>query len=144
MNIEEPQRCLGGVDVQALSEAILGQEPQAWTEQLSRQQKYEVHRDTQSIVLLFCDESWPNGEIYQESGWDRLSEVAMPLIDQIINTHYASGGTLLRAMAAKPRVVEGACRFLSGQNWQRCPLAQWERRERNNGKKVPDGESSRL
>ncbi len=101
MDIKEAQRYLGEVDIQALSEAILSQEPEAWTEQLSRQQTYEVHRDTESIVLLFCDESWPDGEIRREPGWDRLAGVAMPLIDDIINTHYAPGGTLIRAMAAK-------------------------------------------
>lgn len=53
----------------ALREAILAQEPEAWHEQLNRQQDYEVHRDTESIVMLFCDESWPDeGEIYQEPG----------------------------------------------------------------------------
>ncbi len=102
MDIEYPQVCLGDVEIQALREAILAQEPEAWQEQLNRQQVYEVHRDTESIVMLFCDESWPDeGEIYEEPGWARLSEVAIPLIDHIINTHYAPGGTLLRAMAAK-------------------------------------------
>jgi hypothetical protein len=51
--------------------------------------------------MLFCDESWPEGEIYREAGWDRLADIAMPLIDDIIKTHYQPGGTLLRAMAAK-------------------------------------------
>jgi hypothetical protein len=101
MNIEEPLRCLGEVDTGPLSEAILAQEPQAWTEQLIRQQTYEVHQDTESIVMLFCDESWPEGEIHREVGWDRLADTAMPLIDHIINTYYPPGGTLLRAMAAK-------------------------------------------
>ena len=87
--------------MQALGEAILAQEPQAWMEKLNRQQDYEVHRDTESIVMLFCDESWPEGEIYREPGWERLSEVAMPLIDHIIESYYTPGGTLLRAMAAK-------------------------------------------
>jgi hypothetical protein len=101
MDIGVEQRCLGDVDMQALSDRILAQEPAAWSEQMSRQQTYEVHRDTESIVMLFCDESWPDGEIYREPGWDRLSEVAMPLIDHIIESYYTSGGTLLRAMAAK-------------------------------------------
>jgi len=101
MNISEPQRYLGEVDVKALSQCILSQDANAWTEQLIRQQNYEVHQDTESIVMLFCDETWPAGEIHQEAGWDRLAEVAMPLIDHIINTYYTSGGTLLRAMAAK-------------------------------------------
>ncbi len=101
MNISEPQRYLGEVDVKALSQCILSQDESAWTEQLIRQQSYEVHQDTESIVMLFCDETWPAGEIHREAGWDRLAEVAMPLIDHIINTYYTSGGMLLRAMAAK-------------------------------------------
>ncbi len=101
MDIEVDQRCLGDIDTQPLREAILAQEQSAWTEQLIRQQTYEVHRDTESIVMLFCDESWPEGQIYREAGWDRLAEVAMPLIDNIIETYYSPGGTLLRAMAAK-------------------------------------------
>ena len=101
MDIDVDKRCLGHVDMAALKERILAQEPAAWTEQAVRQQTYEVHKDTQSIVMLFCDESWPEGEIYHEAGWDRLADVAMPLIDYIIETYYTPGGTLLRAMAAK-------------------------------------------
>jgi len=103
MDIGDDQRCLGEVDMQALKARILEQEPEAWAEQAIRQQMYEVHQDTESIVMLFCDESWPDGEIYREAGWDRLADVAMPVIDHIINTHYEPGGTLLRAMAAKLR-----------------------------------------
>ena len=101
MDIDVDQRCLGEVDMQDLKQRILAQEPEAWTEQLIRQQTYEVHRDTESIVMLFCDESWPEGEIHREAGWVRLADVAMPVIDHIINTYFESGGTLLRAMAAK-------------------------------------------
>ena len=104
MDIDVPQRCLGAIDVQALSDRILAQEPKAWAEDTIRQQTYEVHKDTESIVMLFCDESWPDGEIYREAGWDRLADVAMPVIDHIIDTHYTPGGTLLRAMAAKLKV----------------------------------------
>jgi len=101
MDIEVAQRCLGKVDITALRETILSQDIQAWREQAQRQRTYEVHKDTESIVMLFCDESWPDGEVYRESGWDRLAEVANPLIDHIISTYYAPGGILLRAMAAK-------------------------------------------
>ena len=101
MDIKVDQRCLGEIEMQALKERILQQDRAAWEEQTLRQQSYEVHKDTESIVMLFCDESWPNGEIYRESGWDRLADVAMPVIDKIIETHYEQGGTLLRAMAAK-------------------------------------------
>ncbi len=101
MDFGEDQRRLGEIDMQALKDRILTQEPEAWAEQAIRQQIYEVHKDTESIVMLFCDESWPDGEIYRESGWDRLADVAMPIIDHIIETYYEPGGVLLRAMAAK-------------------------------------------
>ena len=101
MDIEVDQRLLGVIDIEELKQRILSQEPEAWAEQAIRQQTYEVHKDTESIVMLFCDESWPEGEIYRESGWERLSDVAMPVIDHIIDTYYEPGGILLRAMAAK-------------------------------------------
>lgn len=101
MDIGVPQRCLGAVDIAALKQRILEQETAAWDEQTVRQQTYEVHKDTESIVMLFCDESWPDGDIYRESGWDRLADVAMPMIDHVIETYYEPGGTVLRAMAAK-------------------------------------------
>jgi len=101
MDIEVDQRCLGEIDIEELKQRILSQEPEAWAEQTIRQQTYEVHADTESIVMLFCDASWPDGEIYRESGWERLSDVAMPVIDHVINAYYEPGGILLRAMAAK-------------------------------------------
>lgn len=104
MDIGVPQKCLGPVDAESLRARILEQEPAVWKEQLLRQQEYEVHKDTESIVMLFCDEEWPDGKIYRESGWDRLADVAMPLVDHIIETWYEPGGTLLRAMAAKLKV----------------------------------------
>ena len=104
MDIDVPVRDLGAVDASALAERILTQEAAAWNEDLSRQQTYEVHKDTESIVMLFCEEEWPDGEIYREAGWDRLADVAMPLIDSVIETYYEPGGVLLRAMAAKLKV----------------------------------------
>ena len=101
MDIDVDQLCLGEIDSQPLRDSILSQEPAAWDEQAIRQQTYEVHRDTESIVMLFCDESWPDGDIHRPPGWDRLADVAMPVIVQIIQSHYQPHGTLLRAMAAK-------------------------------------------
>jgi hypothetical protein len=104
MDISEAQKCLGNVDIDELKTTILAQEDGAWNEQLLRQQNYDVHSDTESIVMLFCDEKWPDGDIHREPGWERLADAAMPVIDRIINTHYDPGGTLLRAMAAKLKV----------------------------------------
>ncbi|MEH6591793.1 MAG: aspartyl/asparaginyl beta-hydroxylase domain-containing protein [Halioglobus sp.] len=104
MDISEAQKCLGNVDIDELKATILAQEDSAWNEQRARQQNYDVHSDTESIVMLFCDEKWPNGDIHREPGWERLAGVAIPVIEHIIDTHYAPGGTLLRAMAAKLKV----------------------------------------
>lgn len=101
MDIGVEQKLLGALDITELRDRILAQDDVAWTEQALRQQNYEVHQDTESIVMLFCDESWPDGEIYREAGWDRIADVANPVIENIIETYYAPGGTVLRAMAAK-------------------------------------------
>ena len=50
MNIEGLIRELGPVDIAALSQTILAQEEVAWHEDSYRQETYEVHRQTESIV----------------------------------------------------------------------------------------------
>ncbi|MFQ5983371.1 MAG: hypothetical protein ACE5KS_08355, partial [Woeseiaceae bacterium] len=64
MDIDVPLRELGAIDSTALREAILGQEEAAWHEDEYRQQSYDVHDQTESIVLVFTDGSnWPNSEV---------------------------------------------------------------------------------
>jgi hypothetical protein len=104
LDIGVPFRDLGPVDVAALAEKTLAQEPQAWYEHELRQRKYDVHHDTHSIVLIFCDARWPDPTISREPGWDRLADVAQPLMDSIISGFYPAGGTILRAMAARLEV----------------------------------------
>ncbi|NCF73948.1 MAG: hypothetical protein GWP67_10645 [Gammaproteobacteria bacterium] len=102
MDIGLPLRELGIFDSSALREAILSQDRAAWNEDQYRQDVYEVHRQTESIVLVFTDGSaWPNSEVKKEPGWDRLADVALPLMHEIIDKHYPQGGTIIRAMAAK-------------------------------------------
>lgn len=102
MNIDEPLKCLGPVDVMALQEEILSQEDGAWYEQEYRQKEYDVHRYTQSIVMIFTDGSgWPDIEVSKQPGWDRLAGVAVPVMHEIIERYYPVGGTIIRAMAAK-------------------------------------------
>lgn len=102
MDIGDRFRDLGPVDSTALCEAILAQPPSAWHEQEYRQQEYDVHRQTESIVMVFVNlECWPEIEICKEPGWDRLAEVAIPVMHGIIGQHYPPGGTIIRAMAAK-------------------------------------------
>jgi hypothetical protein len=102
MDIGEPLRELGEVDSDALREAILRQGPDAWNENEFRQEEYDVHRYTESIVLLFTDGSnWPDIEVSKQPGWNRLADVALPLMEKIVADHYEPGGTIIRAMAAK-------------------------------------------
>jgi hypothetical protein len=102
MDIDTLLRDLGPVDPGRLSEAILAQDEQAWREDQYRQQVFDVHRETESIVLVFVNlERWPEIEITKEPGWDRLAEVAVPVMHDIIDRQYPKGGTIIRAMAAK-------------------------------------------
>ena len=102
MDIGQPLRELGAVDMTALRREILEQDEAAWRENDHRQNAYEVHRDTESIVLVFADaEAWPELVIHKKPGWDRLAEAAIPVMHEIIGQHYPTGGTIIRAMAAK-------------------------------------------
>jgi hypothetical protein len=102
MNISTPLRELGTVDSIALREAVLAQDDRAWQEDNYRQEAFEVHHATQSIVVLFVDiDRWPDIVVKKEPGWARLAEVALPLMNDIISRHYEPGGTVIRAMAAK-------------------------------------------
>ena len=53
MDISTPLRELGPVDSAALRDAILAQEEAAWKEDRFRQEAFEVHHSTESIVLVF-------------------------------------------------------------------------------------------
>lgn len=102
MNIDTPLRKLGPIDCSALHDAILRQEDAAWKEDRYRQEEFEVHHATESIVVVFVDlERWPQVVVSQEPGWARLADTALPLMNEIISKHYPPGGTVIRAMAAK-------------------------------------------
>jgi len=102
MNIDTSLRELGPVDSNTLRETILAQDEIAWQEDKYRQEEFEVHHATESIVMVFVDlEKWPDIVVSQEPGWPRLAEVALPLMNDIITRCYPPGGTVIRAVAAK-------------------------------------------
>ena len=102
MNIDTPLRELGPIDIGPLRDAILAQEDVAWNEDKYRQEEFEVHHATQSIVVLFVDlDRWPDIVVKQEPGWPRLADTALPLMNHIVENFYPPGGTVIRAMAAK-------------------------------------------
>ena len=102
MDFEGRIRDLGEVDSTALVSAILGLDESAWLENSYRQQAYRQHSDTESVVLVFTNtDAWPELLVEKKQGWDRLIDVAGPLMHEIIREHYRPGGTIVRAMAAK-------------------------------------------
>ncbi len=100
MKLETPLRTLGPVNHQALKSAVEALSADAWLEDQMRQNTFRQHVHTQSVVLLFSS-NWPNPDVQQRSGWDRLSGPATALMERIIADHYPPGGTVIRAMAAK-------------------------------------------
>jgi len=102
MDIGVPLRDLGEYDVAPLRDLILALGEEAWLGNTYRQQEYEVHQQTQSIVMVFTDGSgWPDIEVRREPGWDLLAATAVPLMHRIIADHYPPGGSIIRAMAAR-------------------------------------------
>jgi hypothetical protein len=102
MNIDTPLRELGPVDSTALREAVLSQPEEAWKEDKYRQEEFEVHHATESIVMLFVDlDRWPDVVVSKEPGWPRISDAALPLMNDLVTKFYPPGGIVLRAMAAK-------------------------------------------
>ena len=102
MDIDSPLRELGTVSVDELKETVLSQPRAAWLENQQRQQEYDVHRRTESIVMVFTDGSgWPGITVSKEPGWELLADIAVPMMQDIIRRHYSPGGTIIRAMVAK-------------------------------------------
>lgn len=101
MDIGVPLKDLGEIDATRLREAILSQDDAAWEEDAQRQDDYDVHRQTKSLVMLFASLTWPRVVITREKGWDRIADVANPVMDEIIERFYPPGGTVIRAVAAK-------------------------------------------
>ena len=64
MDIGTPIKELGKYDIEPLQQAILDQPEEAWFHNQNRQNDYEVHQYTHSIVLVFTTgEGWPNIEV---------------------------------------------------------------------------------
>lgn len=101
MKLDSGVRELGRVDHTALKTAVAAFPPNAWLEDTLRQDAFaEVHSQTRSIILLFC-EGWPKIQISRRRGWDYFAPQAVPLIQSICDAHYSPRGAVIRAMVAK-------------------------------------------
>ena len=77
----------------SLRDAVLALDEDSWRDQQYRQETCEVHRQTESLVLVFTDGSgWPDIEVCQETAWDWFADAAVPLMHSIIERHYPKGG----------------------------------------------------
>ena len=104
MNIDTALRDLGVFDASALRDAIFSQEDAAWYEDESRQKSFYMHDQTRSIVLLALDDTkWPERHVSTGPGWERLADVALPIMEEIIKKHYPTGGDVIRAVVASLR-----------------------------------------
>ena len=83
-----PIRERGAVAVEPLREAILGLAHEAWLQDQRRQKDYDVHRRTESVVMVFTDGAgWPAITVSREAGWDLLADAAVPLMQDILARH---------------------------------------------------------
>ncbi|MCE2424758.1 MAG: aspartyl/asparaginyl beta-hydroxylase domain-containing protein [Pseudomonadales bacterium] len=99
---QQRTRDLGGVSCAALQRAVACLDEAAWTEKPYRQEMFNVHSSTQSIVLCFIDlEAWPRIAVARDVGWDRLGETAQPVMDEIVARSYEPGGVVIRSMAVR-------------------------------------------
>jgi hypothetical protein len=100
MLLETPMKTLGPVNHRPLKDVVNALAPSAWLEDQTRQQSFEQHKATQSVVMLFSN-TWPNPAVEQRSGWKHFAEPANALMGEIIAANYPPGGRIIRAMAAK-------------------------------------------
>ncbi len=100
MNIDTPLKNLGGIDIDSLRRTVLSLDEETWLLNERRQTDYEVHRQTRSVVMVFCDGPMQDLVVTKSDGWDALADVAVPVMHEIIGRCYEPGGTIIRAMAA--------------------------------------------
>lgn len=100
MLIETAIRELGPVDCKALTERALAAGESDWYEDARRQSDYDVHAETQSIILTFCT-GWPKVQVSLAKGWETFADVAVPVMKSVIAQYYPPQGRVLRAMLAR-------------------------------------------
>ena len=87
MNIGRPIKELGDINYEPLRDKILSLSDKEWDDNAIRQETFDVHKNTSSLIMIFCD-GWPELTITKESGWNHLAEIAMPMMEGIIKNHY--------------------------------------------------------
>ena len=84
-----------------LRQQVLALDEEIWLEDQRRQIEFRnVHSQTQSVILIFC-EGWPDVRIAYHKGWTYLGEAAAPVMRALVAAHYPTGGRVIRAMMAR-------------------------------------------
>jgi hypothetical protein len=100
MLIDTPIRPLGQVDCLRLIERVKTTHESAWYLDNRRQDDYEVHVETQSIILVFFT-GWPEVQVSHAGGWKDFGDLVMPIMQTIVAKHYPAGGMVLRVVLAR-------------------------------------------
>src|SRR5271163_4248114 len=100
MLIDTPIRTLGYVDCRRLTEQVLAADESAWYVDNRRQDDYEVHAETQSIILVYFT-GWPEVRVVHAAGWNDFGHLAMPIMQEIVARHYPPGGLVMRVILAR-------------------------------------------
>ena len=98
---------LGKVDCARLIEKVRAVPEEFWSADGRRQNEFDVHAQTQSIIVKFC-EGWPDIAISTGEGWSLLGSAVEPVIDEIVARHYPAGGRVLRVIIAR---LPAGCRI---------------------------------
>ncbi len=85
MLIRTPIRALGRVDCRSLAALATAAPEAAWFDDVRRQTDYDVHAETQSIILRFLHRL--AGSRRQRPGWEPFAAAAMPIVQAIIGQH---------------------------------------------------------
>ena len=102
MNFDGLLRDLGVVRHAPLRGEVLALDADTWHENLVRQESFDVHSQTESVVLLFIEiDEWPRIVVKREAGWKHLGEAAMALVDEVVEAQFDPGGVIVRAVIAR-------------------------------------------
>jgi aspartyl/asparaginyl beta-hydroxylase (cupin superfamily) len=100
--VDQAVKYLGHVECTRLRQRVLGLSEATWTSDSLRQVNFRnVHSQTQSLILIFCDEKWPDVTVSFRSGWHYLGQLVAPVMEALVAQHYPPGGRILRAMMAR-------------------------------------------
>jgi hypothetical protein len=89
------------VECTELRRQVLALHEDVWLEDEHRQTEYRnVHSQTQSVLLIFC-EGWPDVRISYQRGWNYLGDAAASVMRAIVGAYYRPGGRVFRAMMAR-------------------------------------------